>query len=87
MWYHSSIKKRHVDEQTRQRRVFSLVYIYNPQKVSVCLFVCLFVLYSRAGLDGLGQTLYIPNPQGPAGVLAKLFSHNSRFERNYGTIC
>ena len=24
-------------------------------------------------MDGSGQTLYIPNPQGPAGVLAKLF--------------
>ena len=36
-----------MDEQTRQRRVFSLVYIYNSQKVSVCLSVCLYVLYSR----------------------------------------
>ena len=35
-------------------------------------------------MDGSGQTLYIPDPQRPAGVLAKLVSHNSRFERSYG---
>ena len=33
-------KKLHVDGQTRQRRVFPLVYYYNGEKVSVCLFVC-----------------------------------------------
>ena len=43
----SESKKRHVDGQTRQRRVFPLAYNYNREKVFVCLFVCLYVLYSR----------------------------------------
>ena len=37
-----------MDGQARKRRVFPLVYYYKQEKVSVCLFVCLFiVLYSR----------------------------------------
>ena len=33
-------KKRHVDGQTRQRRVFPLVYIYKREKVFICVCIC-----------------------------------------------